>query len=326
MEPSASGAVAGMGTLVLTVTPNPSLDLLFDADLLVWDDANRMADPRRRPGGQGINVTRAVLALGGRSVAVAVLGGRTGEELRQVLAAEDTPLRAVLTESGETRPFVAVRERASGRSMLLNARGPARTEADAAGLHEAVAHALEELRPRWLACCGSLPAGVPQDFYATLARLAREHGARVVVDCDGEPLRLAARAGCDLLVPNQHEAGRLLGREVRTMDDACAAARELRSHGDGIAAVTLGGDGAALAAPDGCWRAVPPHLPSGSAVGAGDAFLAGLPVAAEHGGFNGDALRQATAAGAAVLLSEGATLLDPGAATSLAGRVRLRQD
>jgi 1-phosphofructokinase family hexose kinase len=314
-------------TLVVTVTPNPSLDLLFEADALVWDDANRLADPRRRPGGQGINTTRAARALGHGSAAVALLGGPTGAELQAALAAEGTPIHAVAAgpPHGDTRTFVAVRERGTGRSLLLNAKGPARSESDAAALEAAAARVLDELRPAWIACCGSLPAGFPVDFYARLVRLARSAGCRSVVDCDGEALRLAQEERCDLLVPNQHEAERLTGHAIRDLDEACAAARMLVDAGTPMVAVTLGAFGAVLGTADGCWRAVPPGLGAGSAVGAGDAFLAGLLAALGSGTPSGEpaaVLRYAVAAGSAVLLADGPVLLDADAVAALLPRIR----
>jgi 1-phosphofructokinase family hexose kinase len=314
------GSPHGERPLVLTVTPNPSLDLLFETESLVWDDANRMRDPRRRPGGQGINVTRAALALGGRSEAVALLGGRTGDELIAMLDREGTPLRVVRGQA-ETRTFVAVRETATGRTLLLNARGPARSPSEVEAFRAAVEDALRQLRPAWIACCGSLPAGFPTDFYATLAASARTMGTKVVVDCDGEPLSAAAAAGCDLLVPNEHEVARLAGTLAGDPDAAAAAARALQARGTQLVAVTLGPGGAILAGPAGTCHARPPALQSGSAVGAGDAFLAGLLVALEAGVPFADVLRHATAAGSAVLLSGGTRLLDAEDAIRLSEQV-----
>jgi 1-phosphofructokinase family hexose kinase len=310
--------------LIVTVTPNPSLDLLFEAERLVWDDANRMDEPRRRPGGQGINVARAVTVLGGRSLAIALLGGSTGDHIAAVLATEGTPLRHVRCYD-ETRTFVAVRELQTGHNLLLNARGPRRSADDASHMEAEVMATLEALRPAWLACCGSLPPGFPPDFYARLADVARRAGAQVVVDCDGEPLRLAAEAGCDLLVPNQHEAERLTGHAIRDLDEACAAARMLVDAGTPMVAVTLGAFGAVLGTADGCWRAVPPGLGAGSAVGAGDAFLAGLLAALGSGTPSGEpaaVLRYAVAAGSAVLLADGPVLLDADAVAALLPRIR----
>jgi 1-phosphofructokinase family hexose kinase len=310
--------------LILTLTPNPSLDLLFEADTLVWDDANRVAAPRRRPGGQGVNVTRAVRALGGRSTALAVLGGPAGRELAAALAAEGTPLRAVPI-AGETRTFVAVRERGSGRSLLINPRGPACSPEEVEAVRAALDAALAELRPDWVAACGSLPPGFPPDFYADAGRRARAAGARFVADCDGEALRRAVAAGvCDALVPNRHEAGRLLGREVADPAAAGRAAADLAAWGVPIVAVKLGPAGAVAAGPDGVLHGAAPGRRDGSAVGAGDAFLAALLLALGEAAPPATALARAIAAGTAVLDGAGDTLLDARAAADLAGAVGVR--
>jgi 1-phosphofructokinase len=293
-------------TLVVTVTPNPSLDLLFAADRLVWDDANRMDDPRRRPGGQGVNVARAVRVLGAQALAVAMLAGRTGDEILAALQHEGTAVRSV-PAGGETRTFVAVTDAAAGHSMLLNARGPARTAADEAALEHAVEEELRALAPRWLACCGSLPPGMSADTYARLARLARTAGARVVVDCDGDALRHAA-PHCDLLVPNRHEAGRLLGRDIGGLEEAIRALADLPAP---TAAITLGPDGAVLRHDGRTWHGRAHIEHARSTVGAGDCFLAGLLVGLDRSGEGGHALRCAIAAGSAALLSAGPDLLTP---------------
>src|SRR5947207_2890243 len=108
--------------MILTVTPNPSIDLLYEADTLVWDDANRVAMPRRRAGGQGINLTRAACVLGADSVALALFGGTTGAELKALLD-EDATNYFAIAMAGQTRVFVAVRETTTGRSLLINPRG-----------------------------------------------------------------------------------------------------------------------------------------------------------------------------------------------------------
>ncbi len=317
--------------MILTVTPNPSLDVLFRADRLVWDDANRIPQPRRRPGGQGINVVRAVRALDpdAPALACALLGGATGRDLEHLLAEEGTPVRAVPV-AGETRIFVGVREAATGRSLLLNPRGPAVTDAEADALLAVLADALDardratdgtgdEPAPtgtgvaRWVVACGSLPPGMPPDFYAAVGELAHGHGARFIPDCDG-PALAAATSYADLLVPNDMEAARLAGRPVDTAGDAVAAGRALVASASCPVSITLGDRGAVAVTPDGAWWARP-ELPDplareaaeGTAVGAGDAFLAAFlltdPADTET------RLRRAVAAGTAVLLARGTALV-----------------
>jgi fructose-1-phosphate kinase PfkB-like protein len=142
-----------------------------------------------------------------------------------------------------------------------------------------------------------------------MARCAHAAGARFVADCDGEPLRIAVSLGCDLLVPNQHEAGRLLGRIIGDVAAAATAAIELAGAAAPTVAITLGAAGAVLAHGGRCWHAQPPALEAGSAVGAGDAFLAAL-LSALDGGLRHHALRRAVAAGTATLLSTGSNLLE----------------
>jgi len=310
-----SGAEASGPLLVLTVTPNPSLDLLFQAAELAWDDANRVPEPRRRPGGQGVNVARAVRALGGQAAAAVLLGGRTGAEIEHALRDEGLPLH-VVAAAAETRTFVAVRELAHGRSLLLNARGHARSKTEADALRDVVLEALRADPPAWLAGCGSLPAGFDDAFYRDLARAARSRGVRVVVDCDDDPLRRAAPY-CDLLVPNHHEAARLTGIRIDDARSAAGACRRLREFGAAVACVTLGAAGAVLVNGAGAWHAAPPPAGSGSAVGAGDTFLAALLLALEGGLTAPDSLRRAVAAATATLDSEGAALVDAGRARHL---------
>ncbi len=294
--------------MILTLTPNPSLDLLFEADRLVWDDANRVEAPRRRPGGQGINLARAARALGGDARAVAPLGGPVGRELIAALDREGTPLRAVPI-AGETRVFVGIRETATARALLLNPHGPRIAPEEGARLLDAVIDELDGARPAWVACCGSVARGLPDDLCARVGRHARERGARFVPDCDVPALRLAADAGCDLLVPNAHEAGRLLGRPVDDVAAAIRAAPALLRYGPELAVITLGPDGAVAAADDGVWIARAPRVHGGSAVGAGDALLAALVLALQRGAGPPEALRAGVAAGTAVLLGRGDALV-----------------
>lgn len=293
--------------MILTVTPNPSLDYLFEADVLCWDDANRVEMPRCRPGGQGINLTRAVRVLGGESTALAFLGGHAGRELQNMLAAESTPLIPVPIEAG-TRVFFGVRETATGRSMLVNARGAVLGTADRERLLEQVRQSCREFKPEWVVCSGSIPRGVGDDLYARVAEVASEAGAQFIADCDGEALAQAIKRGCALIAPNKHEAERLARMQINSVASAREAARRLQKSAPEVY-LKLGADGALAAVGEQAWLAYGPGLQSGSAVGAGDAFLAALLVAKKNGAPPEEALRCAVAAGTAVLLSRGSDLL-----------------
>ncbi len=292
---------------IATLTPNPSIDLLFEAETLVWDDANRVDAPRRRAGGQGVNVVRAARALGGEAVAIVPLGGAAGRELRELLEGEGTPVR-VVPIAGDTRVFCGLRETATGRSLLVNPRGPTLSADEGEALLAETARALDQLQPAWLACCGSVAPGLAPDLYARAGALAHARGVSFVPDGDGPALRRAAEGGCELLVPNEHEAARLLGRERLDAIDAPGAATALLRFAP-LVCITLGGAGAVCADERGTWRATPPPRPAGSAVGAGDVFLAAFLLALESGAEPAAALRRAVAAGTAALASRGSDLV-----------------
>jgi 6-phosphofructokinase 2 len=293
--------------MILTITPNPSIDYLFETETLCWDDANRVEMPRVRAGGQGINLTRAARVLGGESVAIGFFGGAAGSELESMLAEEGTPCISVRIQA-DTRVFFGVRETATGRSMLVNPRGPILNENDRKELLHAVEDACARYHPTWIVCSGSVPRGLGNDFYARIAQLAHHCNARFVADCDGEALANAVGAGCDLIAPNRHEAERLTYTSINNQDQAIGAAQSLRLVAETVL-LKLGDDGAIATSQAGCWIARGPALQSGSAVGAGDAFLAAVLVAKENGAPLDEALRSAVAAGTAVLLSRGSDLL-----------------
>jgi 6-phosphofructokinase 2 len=294
--------------MILTITPNPSLDLLYEADGLRWDDANRLPEPRRRPGGQGINAARAALALGADATAFAILGGGSGDDIAAALAADGVPLVSTRVD-GATRLFIAVRDNVADRALLLNSPGPRRTPADETAALERIGRTIDALRPAWVTACGSVPPGFDPGFHARVGELARRAGARFVPDCDGDALRRAA-PGADLLVPNHHEAERLIGRTTGDPESAARAARAIhREFRVPIVAITLGQLGAVIHDGRSTWLATPPAVP-GSAVGAGDAFLAALVIALERNEDPAVALRYATAAGAATVAATGTDILN----------------
>lgn len=307
--------------MILSVTPNPSLDLLFETDRLVWDDANRLEEPRRRPGGQGINLSRAARVMGIPTHAVALLGGETGNEIARALAAEGIPLTIVPIRQ-PTRTFVGARETATGRSMLLNSRGSVLPREARDALITAVENACMEVAPHWIACCGSIPRGLGEDMYGKIGALARRCGARFVADCDGAALR-HAEPFCDLLVPNRHEAERLTGLMIDSTDAAAHAVLTLARNRPAV--ITLEADGAVLSDGKNVWLAKPTlPLNGGSPVGAGDAFLAAL-----LGGLQSDAwlgaLAAAVSAGTAVLHSTADQILSVAAFTEVSKTVEVRQ-
>lgn len=293
-------------TDIVTVTPNPAVDLSTAVDRIVPVYKLRGTSQRRDPGGGGINVARVVKRLGGDVRAIYPAGGAMGDLLGRLLDAEGISSLA-LPIAGETREDFFVSETSTGQQYRFILPGPRLAEHEWKACLAAVA-ALEPF-PRFLVGSGSLPDGVPHDFYAQLARLARQRGASMILDTSGPALAAAAAEGVDLIKPNLREMRELCGGTPEDPAAWEAAARALVEQGGArIMALTMGHRGAALVTRDKILRAKPLAINPLSAVGAGDSFLGALVSGLAAGQPLEHCFRIAVAAGAAALLNPGTDL------------------
>ena len=278
--------------MILTLTPNPSLDLTFGLDELARGEVQRASSMTVEAGGKGINVSRNLVANGRASLAVAPIGGPSGEQFLSLLEGLGMDLVCVPVD-GAVRMNVSLAE-VGGMLTKINASGPRLSDGELDLLLGKTAEAGRDAE--WLALCGSLPPGAPADLYARAVSLGRGAGCRVAVDSSGPSLEAALGAGPDLIKPNGEELADLVGRPLATLGDVLAAAGEVRAGGVGAVLVSLGADGALLVDEDGALHAdTPPFVPA-STVGAGDALLAGFLYA---GGGGKAGLVEAVAWGAA---------------------------
>jgi 1-phosphofructokinase len=258
--------------VIVTLTPNPSLDRTLEVDDLVRGGVHRAVRTRTEPGGKGINVARALRAAGVATTAVVPAGGAEGEQLLAEL--RDLGLDVVpVPITGSTRANVSVVER-DGTTTKINAAGPELAPDEVDALLGAARAAADGAT--WFAACGSLPPGAPDELYADLVRHLHARGVRVAIDASGAPLRAAVAAGPDLIKPNTDELAELTGTTLCRLGDVLDAAATVRSRGVGTVVVSLGADGAVLLTADGAWHATTPPVAVRSTVGAGDSVVAGL--------------------------------------------------
>jgi 1-phosphofructokinase family hexose kinase len=272
--------------MIVTVTLNPSVDRTYEVAALAVGEVNRAARVHQEPSGKGVNVTRALTVNRVPSLAVLPCGGPEGDTLIALLEAEQVVYRAVPI-SGSVRVNISVAE-PGGRATKINEAG---ASLDRAELERLTSAALAATGPGdWLAASGSLPPGVPPDYYAHLGRRAHEAGLRFALDTSGAALRAGLAAGPDVVKPNVDELAEVTGTQIRSPGAAIAAARELLARGAGCVVVSMGADGALLVSPDGTWHASAGAPRVRSTVGAGDALLAGF---LAGGGTGEGALREA---------------------------------
>ncbi len=293
-------------TDIVTITLNPAVDLSTTVDRIQPVAKLRGKSQRRDPGGGGINVARVIRRLGGDARAIYPVGGAIGSLLRQLLDHEGVASQTWAI-AGETREDFFVDEIAAGKQYRFILPGP-RLDAFEWQQCLKLVSALDPF-PRHLVASGSLPEGVPQDFYARVARIARQRGAGLVLDTSGPALAAAVAEGVDLIKPNLREMRELSGSEPSDAYAWEAAAKALVAGGKvATVALTMGHLGAALVTRNEVLRAPPIPITPRSAVGAGDSFLAGLIWRLSSGASREDAFRLAVAAGAAALINPGTEL------------------
>ncbi|MBK9714386.1 MAG: 1-phosphofructokinase [Kouleothrix sp.] len=287
--------------MIFTITPNPALDRTLTVHEIVFDEMVRAADSRLDLDGKGVNVSKALRALGEATVIMGFAGGAAGEQLERGLGAMG--LATDFTRvAGETRTNTMILD-AAGRYVKANEPGPTVSPEELAAL---LARVREQARPgdTWI-CSGSLPPGAPADLYAQLVLLIQSRGARALLDTSGEPLRLGCAAAPFLAKPNAGEAGELTGQPVDGDQGALRAAEAMLGQGIELVALSLGADGVLLASRGRALRARPPRVSAPNPVGAGDALLAGIAWALERGLPLEDLARWGVASGTAAAMREG---------------------
>ncbi|GAA1285137.1 sugar kinase [Planotetraspora silvatica] len=304
--------------MILTVTLNLALDVTYAVGDVDWNGMNRVSAVHRRAGGKGVNVARVLTSLGHEVLATGLAGGRTGDAVLADLtlagvAADFTPIAAesrttlVVSDPGASASGTAT----APRNALFNEPGPVVTDEDLARFTRHFAGLVG--RADAVVISGSLPPGVPADFYAGLAAMAAERGVPAIVDADGAPLRHALRGRPSIVKPNAEELARAMPRGGASHPSPdTARAETLRRAGAESVVVSLGAGGALAVTPGGSWRAHMPREISGNPTGAGDALVAGLALGLVEATPWPDRLRRATALGAAAVAAPLAGDFDPG--------------
>lgn len=293
--------------MIATVTLNPSLDEWMHLPVLRVGALNRATGFVRYPGGKGINVSRVVHELGGKTVAFAFAGGEDGLILRQLMNRLSIPHEFVEVR-GTTRNNYKIRTERPRALTEINTAGPRVSGAAVRRLeHQLLSR---RPRPRCVVFSGSLPPGASPSLYARWIRALRREGIPTALDASGEPLRQGLRVCPWFIKPNRQEAEELLQISLTRPARWITAVKRLLRFGPSVVILSLGQDGALMgcAAPFGIWAARPPLVRVASAVGAGDALVGGFLVGWSRGSSFLEALRFGVACGAASAMTPGTEL------------------
>ena len=280
--------------MILTVTMNPSIDISYPLDELKIDTVNRVVDVTKTAGGKGLNVTRVLSEFGDSVVATGLVGGKLGDFLVEKI--DDKVSKRFFSIEGETRNCIAILHGENQTEILE--KGPEVQEKED---QDFLAHFKELLETvEVVAISGSLPAGLPVDYYASLVELANQAGKPVVLDCSGASLQavLESPHKPTVIKPNNEELSQLLGREIsKDLDELKEVLEEPLFEGIEWIIVSLGANGAFAKHGDTFYKVNIPRIQVVNPVGSGDSTVAGIASGLFHKESDQDLLKKANVLG-----------------------------
>ena len=289
---------------IITLTVNPAVDKSTKFSGIVAEQKIRCESPQYDAGGGGINVSKAIARLGGKSLALFTAGGPSGDLLQSLVKAENIDYQAITTKNWTRENFIAV-------DVMTNAQyrfGMPGAEILPEEVNE-ILHQIEVQKPDFLVASGSLSTGLGDDFYEKVAAISRKIGSKLVIDTSGEALNRAVDEGVYLLKPNMGELAKLVGASSLEIDEVDDAAREIIAKGGcEIVVISLGPQGAVLVTRDICEHIPAPSVLKKSTVGAGDSMVGGMVWALSAGKSLPEMIRWGVACGSAATMNEGTQL------------------
>jgi len=306
--------------VIYSITLNPALDRTLWVEKIQSDDPNRIEREERYAGGKGIDVSRVLATLGIANRALGFVGGFEGEELEGRLLNEGISCDFIRI-SGDTRTNIIVNDQSTGNQISFSGKGP---EIKPYELMQII-HKVEKLEePEVVIISGSLPPGIHAEIYRKIIEMTRAKGTRVILDTDGEALKVGIQGFPDIIKPNIHELSRLLDVELSELDGIVTAAQEVREKGVEIVLVSMGARGMLLVGGEEQYLASPPEVKVVNTIGAGDSAVAGFVYGLVGNKSLKDALIFAVAAGTATTLRPGTALCQKGDFFKLIEQVKVK--
>ena len=291
--------------MIATITLNPSLDITITVDGLVVDEANRWKNSRLYAGGKGIDVSRAIREMGGRTAAYGFIGGSPGRQVEIMLDEEGVPFSFTPIEH-ETRTNFIITDTKTSQQTRIDAPGPRISKEEFERFRRKIRHMHPS--PDLVVVGGSVPPGLPANIYYDMIMEAREFGVSCILDSEGQWLEQGIKANPYLIKPNVREAEALLKTELPTEEAIIKAVLNLVDTGIEVVVISRGRGGLIAATKERIVKAVPPEVKVKSAVGAGDCTIAGLALKLVNGEPLIEACRLAVAMGTATVLTPGTEL------------------
>lgn len=289
---------------IVTLTINPSLDKSTHFTGLIAEQKIRCEKPRYDAGGGGINVSKAISKLGGKSTCIFTSGGSSGEMLEDLIAKEKLESNVIKTKNWTRENFIAFENKTKAQ-YRFGFPGNEFSEDE----KDKILQTIKELKTDYLVISGSLNEGVATDFYQKIAKIANESSIKVIVDTSGEALKKVLETGVYLIKPNIGELAKLIGVERLELPEVEKAAKKLIENKSAeIVVVSLGADGAILVTKEETHLVKAPKVEKKSTVGAGDSMVGGMVWALSQNKTLKEVIQIGGCCGTAATMNEGTQL------------------
>ena len=281
--------------MILVINLNASVDKRYKMKDLIKGEVMRAAEVDNTPGGKGIHVANVATILGEDCIATGYLGGKSGEFISEKL--QDYGIKQDFVQvAGETRSCLAIITDSGAQTEILEP-GPTVTQEE----QEAFLAKYQELlsKAAVVAASGSMPKGLPGDFYGQLINLARKAGKPFLLDTSGEALIQGIKAQPYFVKPNNDEIKVLVGAELRSDEDIVHVLQKFMEDGIKLPVISLGAQGSMAGYNQHVYKITVPKIQCKNPVGSGDSFVAGIAVGIERGMAIEDVLSLGAACGTA---------------------------
>ena len=281
--------------MILVINLNASVDKRYKMKDLIKGEVMRAAEVDNTPGGKGIHVANVATILGEDCIATGYLGGKSGEFISEKL--QDYGIKQDFVQvAGETRSCLAIITESGAQTEILEP-GPTVTQEE----QEAFLAKYQELlsKAAVVAASGSMPKGLPGDFYGQLISLAHKAGKPFLLDTSGEALIQGIKAQPYFVKPNNDEIKVLVGAELRSDEDIDHVLQKFMEDGIKLPVISLGAQGSMAGYNQHVYKITVPKIQCKNPVGSGDSFVAGIAVGIERGMAIEDVLSLGAACGTA---------------------------
>lgn len=308
--------------MIVTVTLNPAIDISYQVPNFQLDRVHRAEAGNKTAGGKGLNVSRVLKQLGEEPLLTGFLGGKNGEWIQHKLSEENFH-HAFVAIAGETRQCLAILDTEQNNQTEILEKGPVISELEIEQFENVFQEFLKEAE--FVVASGSLPRGIPSNFYAEMGKWANSANVPFILDTSGEALVQGIEGKPFLIKPNRDELEQYANKENLELPEIIEVAKSIIEKGVQHVLVTLGADGAILVTKEHVWQAQIPTIEVVNAVGSGDSTVAGMVYALKQGYELPECLKWACACGMANALEEATGSINRKNVDNLLGKIQVKE-